>query len=198
MTQGGESTSRCRDTDSIPGPGGPHTPWSGWAHEPQLPSLYSGAREPCNYWAHRQQPLKSARPRARAPQPEKPRQWEALPPQLEESPLAATREKPAQQQRFCTAKKKKKNPQDFGNLFSLLKMALSQRSLKQNKTNQTTAITFTVMLSYHIHYGSVSLSQWYTVVNEPPKKHEHDTVTLFLHHLWIHFEHNLYLLTQGH
>lgn len=81
------------------------------------------------------------------------------------------------------SQKKKKNPQDFGKPFSLLKMALSQWSLKQNKTKQTTAITFTMILSYHIHYGSVSLSQWYTIVNEPSKKHEHDTVTLFLHHL---------------
>ena len=194
MTQGGESTSRCRDTDSIPGPGGSHTPWSGWAHEPQLPSLCSGAREPCNYWAHRQQLLKPGHPRARAPQTEKPWQWEVLPPQLEESPLAATREKPAQQQRFCTAKKKKKNPEDFGKLC----WKWHFHSGHLNKTKQTTAITFTLILSYHIHYGSVSLSQWYTVVNEPSKKHEHDTVTLFLHHLWIHFEHNLYLLTQGH
>ena len=66
-------------------------------------------------------------------------------------------------------------------------MALSQWSLKQNKTKQTLAITFTVILSYYIHYESLSLSQWYTVVNEPSKKYECYTVQLFLHHLWIHF-----------
>ena len=163
MTQGGESTSRCRDTDSIPGPGGPHTPWSGWAHEPQLPSLYSGAREPCNYWAHRQQPLKSARPRARALQPEKPRQWEALPPQLEESPLAATREKPAQQQRFCTAKKKKKKTLKIL-ATSFLCWQWRFHSGHLNKTKQTKPqrsrslwcfhITYTMEV-YHFHSGTL-------------------------------------------
>ena len=34
------------DTGSGPGPGGSHMLWSSWAHEPQLLSLRSGAREP--------------------------------------------------------------------------------------------------------------------------------------------------------
>ena len=65
-------------------------------------------------------------------------------------------------------------------------MALSQWSLKQKTNKQkkkTTATTFTVILSYHIHYESVSLSQWHTVINEPCKNYEYYTVQMFLHHL---------------
>ena len=72
----------ARDTGSIPGPGGTHMPWSNWVHETQLLSLSSRARE--------LQLLKSVRPRAYAPQQEKPSQWEACIPQLEKSPCSNT------------------------------------------------------------------------------------------------------------
>ena len=62
-----------------------------------------------NYWAHAPQRLNLKRPRACAPQQEKPPQHEACTLQLENSPLlGATREKPVQQRRPSTPKKKKK------------------------------------------------------------------------------------------
>ena len=65
-----------------------------------------------NYWAHAPQRLNLKRPRACAPQQEKPPQHEACTLQLENSPLlGATREKPVQQRRPSTAKKKKRSQQ---------------------------------------------------------------------------------------
>ena len=63
---------------------------------PQLLSSCTTATEACT-------------PRARAPQQEKPPQWDACAPWLEWPPLAIIREKPTQQWRPSTAKNKFKN-----------------------------------------------------------------------------------------
>ena len=63
----------AEDTGSIPGPGRSHMPWSNWARAPQLLSPRAATTE-----AHA--------PRARAPQQEKPPQWEACAPQQRVAP----------------------------------------------------------------------------------------------------------------
>ena len=57
-------SANAENTDSIPGPGRSHTPWSNQAQEPQLLSPYAAT-------------TKASSPRARAPQQEKPRLWKA-------------------------------------------------------------------------------------------------------------------------
>ena len=70
------------DTGSNPGPGRSHTPWSNWACAPQLLSLRFRAREP-QLLSLRAATTEAHAPRARAPQQEKPPQWEAHTPQWE-------------------------------------------------------------------------------------------------------------------
>ena len=70
------------------------------AHGAQLLSPCSTAWKP-QLLSPRTPTMKTVCPRACAPQQEKPLQWEA--------PLSATREKPAQQQRPCTAKTQSTN-----------------------------------------------------------------------------------------
>ena len=64
------------DTGSSPGPGRSHMPRSNWAHAPQLLSLRSRAHEP-QLLSPRATTTEAHAPRARAPQQEKPPQWEA-------------------------------------------------------------------------------------------------------------------------
>ena len=64
------------DTGSSPGPGRSHMPQSNWARVPQLLSLCSTAREP-QLLSPRATTTEARVPRARAPQQEKPPQWEA-------------------------------------------------------------------------------------------------------------------------
>ena len=73
------------DTGSIPGLGRSHMPQSSKAHAPQLLSLRSRAREP-QLLSPRATPTEAHVPRARAPQQEKPPQWEARAPQWRETP----------------------------------------------------------------------------------------------------------------
>ena len=61
------------DTGSSPGPGRYHMPQRNWAHAPQLLSLWATTTE-------------ARVPRARAPQQEKPPQWEARTPQQRVAP----------------------------------------------------------------------------------------------------------------
>ena len=63
-------------TGSIPGLGRSHMPWSNWARAPQLLSLRSRAHVPQLLNTHAATTEAHA-PRARAPQQEKPPQWEA-------------------------------------------------------------------------------------------------------------------------
>ena len=58
-----------------------------------------------NCWAYAQS-LRAAPTEARAPQSEKPRQWEACAPQQRLDPLSTSKEKPALQQRPNEAKTK--------------------------------------------------------------------------------------------
>ena len=62
---------------------------------PMHHSYWACALEPgsCNYWAHALQLPKSTAPRAHAPQPEAPGQWEACTPQLESGPRSPQLEK---------------------------------------------------------------------------------------------------------
>ena len=73
------------DTGSSPGPGRSHMAWSDWAHKPQLLSLRSRAHEPQLLSPHAATTEAHA-PRARAPQQEKPPQWEAHAPQQRVAP----------------------------------------------------------------------------------------------------------------
>ena len=61
-------------------PGSSHMPRSNWAHAPQLLSLRSRAREP-QLLSPCATTTEARAPRARAPQQEKPPQWEARAPQ---------------------------------------------------------------------------------------------------------------------
>ena len=70
------------DTGSSPGPGRSHMPRSNWAHAPQLLSLRSRAREP-QLLRPCATTTEARVPRARAPQQEKPPQWEACAQQQE-------------------------------------------------------------------------------------------------------------------
>ena len=82
-----------------------------WATKPLPHNCWACALEPerRNYGARMPQLLKPVCPRAQTPRQEKPSQWEAHILQLESSPRSlATREKPEQQRRPSTAKKKKK------------------------------------------------------------------------------------------
>ena len=73
------------DTGSIPGLGRSHMPWSNEARAPQLLSLCSRAREP-QLLSLRATTTEACVPRARAPQLEKPLQWEARTPQRRVAP----------------------------------------------------------------------------------------------------------------
>ena len=66
----------ARDTGSSPGPGRSHMPRSNKAHAPQLLRLRSRAHEP-QLLSPRTTTTEAHVPRARAPQEEKPLQWEA-------------------------------------------------------------------------------------------------------------------------
>ena len=81
------------DTGSSPGPGWSHMLRSNWARAPQLLSLHSRACEPQLLSPHAAT-NEAHEARARAPQQEKPPQWEAQVPQPRVAPLAATRESP--------------------------------------------------------------------------------------------------------
>ena len=80
------------------------------ATKPVHRNYWACALEPTshNYWAHVLQLLKPRTPRARAPQQEKPPQWEARAPQRRVAPARCNSRKPAQRQRPNTAKEKKK------------------------------------------------------------------------------------------
>ena len=88
------------DMSSIPDPGRSHMPRGNYLHEPQRPSLSSGACDP--------QRLKPCTPRAGALQQGRPPQWGA--PALPQRAAPGRRywRKPAQQPRPRTAKKKNK------------------------------------------------------------------------------------------
>ena len=73
------------DTGSSPGPGRFHMPRSNWAREPQLLSLRSRAHAP-QLLSPRATTTEAHAPRARAPQQEKPPQWEARAPQQRIAP----------------------------------------------------------------------------------------------------------------
>ena len=73
------------DTGSGPGPGRSHMPQSNQARAPQLLSLRSRAREP-QLLSPRATTTEALAPRARAPQQEKPPQWEARAPQWRVAP----------------------------------------------------------------------------------------------------------------
>ena len=73
------------DTGSIPGPGRSHMPRSNQARAPQLLSLRSRARESQLLSLH-VTAAEAHVPRARAPQQEKPPQWEARTPQRRVAP----------------------------------------------------------------------------------------------------------------
>ena len=77
--------SSAGDTGSSPGPGRSHMPRSNWARAPQLLSLRSGVREPQLLSQHTTTTEAHA-PRARAPQQEKPPQWETRTPQRRVAP----------------------------------------------------------------------------------------------------------------
>ena len=64
------------DTGLSPGPGRSHMLQSNWAREPQLLSLCSRARKPQLLSPHATT-TEACMPTARAPQQEKPPQWEA-------------------------------------------------------------------------------------------------------------------------
>ena len=66
-------------TGSGPGLGGSHMPRSDWARAPQLLSLSSRAREP-QLLSPRATTAEACAPGARAPQRERPQQWEARTP----------------------------------------------------------------------------------------------------------------------
>ena len=73
------------DKGSSPGPGSSHMPRSNEARVPQLLSLRSRAREP-QLLSPRAPTTEACAPRARAPQQEKPPQWEAHAPQQRVAP----------------------------------------------------------------------------------------------------------------
>ena len=73
------------DMGSIPGLGRSHVTRSNKAHAPQLLSLRSRAREPQLLSPHATT-TEAHTPRARAPQQEKPPQWEARAPQRRVAP----------------------------------------------------------------------------------------------------------------
>ena len=73
------------DTGSSPGPGRSHVPRSNEAHAPQLLSLRSRARAP-QLLSPRATTTEAHTLRARAPQQEKPPQWEARAPQRRVAP----------------------------------------------------------------------------------------------------------------
>ena len=75
----------ARDTGSSPGPRRPHMPRSNSAHEPQLLSLHSRAHEP-RLLGPCATATEACVPRARAPQQEKPLQWDAHAPQCRVAP----------------------------------------------------------------------------------------------------------------
>ena len=64
------------DTDSSPGLGRSHMPWSNWACAPQLLSLRSTARDP-QLLSSCAATTEARAPRAHVLQQEKPPQWEA-------------------------------------------------------------------------------------------------------------------------
>ena len=95
---------------------------------PQLLSLRSRAREP-QLLNPQAATTEACAPRVRAPQQEKPLQWEAHTPQWRAAPLEATRESPCAATRPNTAKKNKKQnkqswtltpngPYSFSRLYS--------------------------------------------------------------------------------
>ena len=69
----GSPFANAGDKGSSPGPGGSHMPRSGWAREPQLLSLRSGAREP-QLLSPRATTTEAHVPRAHALQRERPLQ----------------------------------------------------------------------------------------------------------------------------
>ena len=73
------------DMGSSPGPGRSHMPWSNEARVPQLLSLCSRAHE-AQLLSPQATTTEAHVPRARAPQQEKPPQWEACAPQLRVAP----------------------------------------------------------------------------------------------------------------
>ena len=73
------------DMGSSPGPGGSRMPRSNWARAPQLLSLHSRARKP-QLLSACATTTEAHVPRARAPQQEKPPQWEAHAPQQRVAP----------------------------------------------------------------------------------------------------------------
>ena len=96
------------DTGSIPGQGGSHMPWSSSAHEPQLLSLCSRARElrlwgPCASAAEACVP-QGLRPVTR----EAPATGRPQTASREQPPLAATAEEPAHPGKLSTASNKNK------------------------------------------------------------------------------------------
>ena len=95
------------DTGSSPGPGGSHMPRSSWARAPQLLSLRSRAHEPQLLSLRATTTDEACPPRARAPQQEKPPQWEACAPQQSVAPARRQLEKAHAQQRRPNAAKNK-------------------------------------------------------------------------------------------
>ena len=85
------------DTGSSPGPGRSHMPQSNKAHAPQLLSLCSRACEP-QLLSTRAATTEACRHRARAPQQEKPPQWEARAPQQRVAPASRSYRKAHTQQ----------------------------------------------------------------------------------------------------
>ena len=73
------------DTGSSPGPGRSHMPRSNWVRAPQLLSLRSRVCE-LQLLSPRATTTEARAPRARAPQQEKPPQWEARAPQPRVAP----------------------------------------------------------------------------------------------------------------
>ena len=73
------------DMGSSPGPGRSHMPRSNWACAPQLLHQHSRAREP-QLLSPRATTTEACVPRTRAPQQEKPLQWEACAPQGRAAP----------------------------------------------------------------------------------------------------------------
>ena len=92
------------DTGSSPGPGRSHMPWSGWAPVPQLLSLHSRAHEP-QLLSPRATTTKAHAPGARAPQQEKPPQWDACARQRGVAPARRNLEKPARSNKDPTQPK---------------------------------------------------------------------------------------------
>ena len=98
------------ETDSIPGRGRSHIPWSSWDREPHLLSLCSRAWEP-QLLSPRATATEACTLQSLCLQQEKPLQWEARAVQLETSPRSP-------QRKACTAVKTQ-HSQKYGNKYTL-------------------------------------------------------------------------------